>query len=137
MKKVFFGLIAMVFLSLNSFAQTENRKGGPEGFGSYTVKGFLLLADHGCYTILINVYQEVNGTIIIVASSTVCVGVEGCRKANVNSNDEICSDFELDGDYFYHSKTEFKYCLQEIFKDSSTYLEYQNVKKDILTSLKN
>jgi hypothetical protein len=134
MKKLIFGLIAIVFFSLSASAQTETSKGGPEGIGPRSVKGFLLLADHGCYTILINVYQEINGTTTIISSTTVCVGA--CGRFSPPNRSELCEDFELNGDYFYNSKFKYDYCAADLLRDRETYEKYMVAKDDILESFK-
>jgi hypothetical protein len=135
MKKIVFGLVAIIIVSFSANAQSDAFKGGPEGFNSLSVKGFLLSADHGCYTILVNVYQNVNGTLFIVASSTVCVGE--CGKFSPKNDNSTCVDFELNGDLFYNSKYNQNYCIEELFKDETTYKNYLIAKNSVLEALKN
>ena len=134
MKKLVFGLIAIVLFSCSSTAQTENLKGGAEGFSGHSVKGFLLLAENGCYTILVNIYENIGGVSTIISSTTVCVG--NCGKFSPTHKNSTCEDFELNGDWFYSSKYNFDICASDLLKDSKTYENYLEEKRIVIESIK-
>lgn len=130
MKKILFSLLAILFISLSSFAQTSTAKLPPEK----TVRGFLILADHGCYTILINIYETQNGQTFLVSSTTVCVGA--CGKFSPINNNKSCEDFVINDESFYNSKFNYDYCASDLLRESTTYEKYLDAKNAVLATVK-
>lgn len=137
MKKILFGLLAIVLFSFNSIAQTEESKGGdpkPITMGHFSIHSYLLdTGDHGCFKIhVVITYTDTDGTETVIVSDDVSVGP--CKFAPRNLNSE-CPDTEFKGDYFYSSK-EDKRCIVDLLSDDELYLQYTKEKERVLTEVK-
>lgn len=134
MKKLFFGLIGMLFLSCTSIAQTAQER--PVSLnGLITVAADLVSANGGCYTVNVRVYLSWEGGYLLVANSNVQIGDCGQQRLATNVN-ETCKDQEFKGDYFFYTADSFKYCLVDLLQDEEIYAKYVIEKNRVINSVK-
>jgi hypothetical protein len=135
MKKVIFGLIAMVMFGNLSYGQTDESKGGPSprGLGHFNVVSFLIdEGNNGCFRVhVVITYTDPDGTETVMVSDNVSVGPCKLSPQNLNSN---CPDTEFKGDYFYSSK-EDKRCIVDLLNDDEIYSLYSKEKERVLSQV--
>lgn len=132
MKKLIFGVIATVFFSGTSIAQTtQDQKPVSVVF---TAKADLISAINGCYTLQVRAYMTNDGDTTLVSWATVQFGDCGQRR-ETNAN-QTCKDQEFKGDYFYYTADSLKYCLVDLLQDEVIYSKYIIEKDRVINSVK-
>jgi hypothetical protein len=132
MKIFFFGLIAILFFSCTSIAQT-NQERKPVSV-VFTAEADIISAINGCYTLQVRVYMTIDGDTTLVSWATVQSGDCGQRR-ETNAN-KTCKDQEFKGDYFYYTADSLKYCLVDLLQDEVIYSKYIIEKDRVINSVK-
>lgn len=130
MKKLVFGLIAIVMFSFNSQAQ-QLSKVFP--IGGITTHSHLMSISGDCYSVWVGVFWTDGGEETLIASGVSQIG--NCSKLSSNNNPR-CEDKIHKGDYIYNSNYEnLKYCLTDCLLDDNVDKSYQIEKEKILNSI--
>jgi hypothetical protein len=132
MKKIFFCLLAMVLLSLNSYAQEERR---PFNFDIRIETDIVHDFGNGCYEIQVRVVYVSNDYHTFTETwANVMVGNCPTQRLAVNQN-EGCEDIEYKGDFIINSDHKSEKCFVEYLKDEATYEKYARAKEELISRI--